>query len=111
MLKNIDRGNCDISTLQLYLKKVCPRIRDANDKNLFLNELIEELFFKVEDAIYKKGKTIDDIKKRAERLGEINEVYEALGSDADNDPDNFLDSNGNPMKIRKKKKKMCNTIF
>lgn len=58
-----------------------------------------------------KQKNIDNIKKRVERLGEINEIYEALGSDADNDPENFLDANGDPMNVRKKKKTMCPNLL
>ena len=44
-------------------------------------------------------------------MGEINELYEALGSDAEKDPDAFVDNEGNPIKVRKKKKAMCESIF
>ena len=58
-----------------------------------------------------KQATIDKIKKNVEKLAEINELYEALGSDADKDPDAFVDNEGNPIKMRKKKKQMCSNIF
>lgn len=58
-----------------------------------------------------KQQTIDKIKKNVEKLGEINELYEALGSDAEKDPDAFVDNDGNPIKMRKKKKQMCESIF
>lgn len=82
----------ELSTLQLYLRKVCPKIRDANDKNVYLNELIEELYFQCENVMLDKQKTIEQIGKKVEQLGEINEIYDALGSDADNDPENFIDA-------------------
>ena len=44
-LKSIDRGNCEISTIQLYIQKVCPQLRNHYDKNEFLNSLIQDLYF------------------------------------------------------------------
>jgi hypothetical protein len=43
-------------------------------------------------------------------LNEINELIEAMGSDAEKDPDAFLDNDGNPIKMKKKKVKMCESI-
>jgi hypothetical protein len=58
-----------------------------------------------------KQKQIEKTQKNVEHLGEINELYEALGSDADKDPEAFVDNDGNPMKIKKKKTKMCEHVF
>lgn len=93
----------------LYIKNICPLIREANDKNHFLNQLIEDLYLKTEEIMIEKQKSIDKIKKNVEKLGDLAEIYEALGSDADNniDPEAFVDNEGNPIKTRKKKKVMC----
>jgi len=48
--------------------------------------------------------------KNVEKLGEIAELMEALGSDAEKDPENFVDNDGNPIKMKKKKNKMCTHI-
>jgi hypothetical protein len=53
-LKKIDRGNTDISTVLLYMQKVCPQIRNVYDKNTFLNGLIEDLYLKCEDVMLDK---------------------------------------------------------
>jgi hypothetical protein len=110
-LSKIDRQSYDISTIVLYIKNVCPQIREANDKNHFLNQLIEDLYLKTENIMVEKQKSIDKIKKNVEKLGDLAEIYEALGSDADKDPEAFIDNEGNPIKTRKKKKTMCDTIF
>lgn len=46
-------------------------------------------------------------------MNELAEIYDALGSDADKemDPDVFVDAEGKPIKARKKKKTMCETIY
>jgi len=109
-LKSIDGGNCEVSTLKLYIEKVCPQIRLQYDKNVFLNELIADLYYKCEDVMVDKQNTIAKIQKNVEHLGEVAELYEALGSDADKDPEAFVDNEGNPMKVKKKKTKMCEHI-
>lgn len=110
-LKSIDGGSADVATLKLYIEKVCPQIRKTYDKNVFLNQLIEDLYFQAEDIMMEKQNTITKIQKNVEKLGEINELYEALGSDADKDPEAFVDAEGNPIKMRKKKAKMCESIL
>ena len=110
-LKQIDSGNADTSTLKLYIEKVCPLIRNQYDKNTFLNGLIEDLYFKCEDIMVEKQNTIQKIQKKVEELTEINELYEALGSDAEKDAEGMLDNDGKPIKIRKKKTKMCDANY
>ena len=38
-------------------------------------------------------------------------MYEALGPDADKDPDAFVDNDGNPLKFKKKVTTMCDNIY
>jgi hypothetical protein len=60
-----------------------------------------------------KQKSIDKIKKNVEKMGELAEIYEALGSDAEKEgaAEAFVDNEGNPIKTRKKKKVMCDQIY
>lgn len=56
-------------------------------------------------------KNIEKLQKNVEKLGEVAELYAALGSDADKDPEAFVDNDGNPMKVKQKKSKMCEHIY
>jgi hypothetical protein len=58
-----------------------------------------------------KQENIKKIQKNVERLAEINELYEVLGSDADKDPEACIDADGNPIKMKKRKHKMCENIY
>jgi hypothetical protein len=109
-LKSIDSGNADISTLKLYISKVCPLVRTAYDRDAFLNGLIEDLYFKCEDMIQDKVNSIQTITKTKEKLVEVHELLEALGSDAEKDKEELVDNDGNPIKMKKKKVKMCESI-
>ena len=88
-------------------------IRGANDKNNFLNQLIEDLYLKTEEIMIEKQKSIDKIKKNVEKMNELAEIYEALGSDAEKEMENeaLVDSEGKPIKARKKKKTLCDNIY
>jgi len=57
-LKQIDAGNADISTLKLYISKICPQIRSQYDRDTFLNGLIEDLYLRCEDIMLEKQNTI-----------------------------------------------------
>jgi hypothetical protein len=106
-LKSIGEGSGgDIATLKLYMQRVCPQIRGAYDKNIFLNQLIEDLYMQAENSIIGKQTDIEKLNKRIEKLNEANELFEAMGSDADKDPEAFVDNEGNPIKMRKKRTKM-----
>jgi uncharacterized protein (UPF0305 family) len=106
-LKSIDSGNAEISTLKLYISKVCPLVRTAYDRDAFLNGLIEDLYFKCEDLIQGKVDDIAKITKNKEKLAEVHELLEALGSDAEKDTADLVDNDGNPIKMKKKRVKMC----
>ena len=110
-LKSIDAGNADISTIKLYIEKVCPHIRNQYDKNTFLNGLIDDLYHRTEGIMIEKQETIKKMQKNVERMGEIAELYEVLGSDAEKDPEACIDNDGNPIKMKKKKNKMCENIY
>ena len=66
----------DMATLKLYMQRVCPQIRNAFDKNTFLNQLIEDLYLQAEEAMISKQNNIDKLNKRIEKLGEANELFE-----------------------------------
>lgn len=68
-LKSIEAGATDLATLKIYIHQVCPLIRDQNDRNTFLNGLIEDLYLKCEDIMINKKTTIDGIKTKVEQLG------------------------------------------
>lgn len=110
-MKSIDGGNVDVSTIRLYLEKVCPNIRTTYDRNVFLNDLIQDLYFRCEDIMIDKMKGIEKLQRNQEKLGEVAEMYKAVGSDAENNPDAFVDNDGNPLKIKSKKSKMCEHMF
>lgn len=57
-----------------------------------------------------KVQSIKTITKNKEKLAEVNELLEALGSDAEKDTDALVDNDGNPIKMKKKKVKMCESI-
>lgn len=60
-----------------------------------------------------KQKSIDKIKKNVEKMNELAEIYEALGSDAEKEMENeaLMDNEGKPIRARKKKKSMCDNIY
>ena len=59
-----------------------------------------------------KKTTIEKIQKNLEKLGEVYEIMEAMGSDVDpeEEAEAFVDNDGNPLKVRRKKKKICDKI-
>ena len=65
-LKSIEAGGTDLATLKIYIQQVCPLIRDQNDRNTFLNGLVEDLYHQCEDIMLDKKNTIDSIKKNVE---------------------------------------------
>ena len=109
--KSVDANGADLATLKLYISKVCPNIRNAYDKNIFLNGLIEDLYQQAEDTMIDKQENIKKIQKNVERLGEIAELYEMYGSDADKDPAQCVDAEGKPIIMKKRKHKMCENIY
>lgn len=110
-LKSIEAGQADLATLKIYIQQVCPLIRDANDRNTFLDGCIEDLYHRCEDIMLEKKATIDGIKKNVEQLGQVAEALEQLGSDVDKaDADELAAELDLPIKLKKKKTTMCETI-
>jgi len=48
LLKN---ETVDKATMKLYVSKICPLIRDIGDRNVFLNGLVEDLYYECEDQL------------------------------------------------------------
>jgi len=76
---------------------------------MFLNGLIEDLYEKAEDVMIDKQENIKNIQKNVTRLGEIQELIEVMGDDID--PEACIDAEGNQIKWKKRKDKMCENIY
>ena len=55
-------------------------------------------------------KGIEGIHKKVEEYGNIWEQMEAYGSDQDQDQMDFVDNEGNPIKLKRQKKQMCEHV-
>lgn len=76
-----------------------------------MNGLIEDLYFRLEDKLVEKQTTIAKIQKKVEELGTIAEQLEAYGSDGgDGQNQEILDNDGNPIKMKRKKVTMCQSV-
>ena len=106
-------GQSDPATMKLYLQNVCPMIRLAGNRDVFINQLIEEFYLQVEDILQDKKTTLEKLSKNIERLGEIAELQDTYGSDIDKEENagNLVDSEGNPIRVPKKRTKMCPQVF
>ena len=105
-----DGAGGDRAALKLYLQRVCPKVRSQYDKNTFLDGLIEDLYLNCWDKLSAKMKGIEGISKKIEEYGNIWEQMEAYGSDQDQDQMDFVDNEGNPIKLKKQKKQMCENV-
>ena len=67
----------------------------------------------MEDILVDKKTTLDKLSKNIERLGEIAELQEAYGSDIDKEENagNLVDSEGRPIRVPKKRTKMCQHVM
>ena len=76
---------------------------------MFINELINQFYLECEDKLADKKNTVDKLAKNIEKLGEIAELQEAYGSDIDKEENagNLVDSEGRPLRVPKKRTKMC----
>ena len=80
---------------------------------MFINELINQFYLECEDALADKKNTVDKLSKNIEKLGEIAELQEAYGSDIDKEENagNLVDSEGRPLRVPKKRTKMCTHVM
>lgn len=76
-------------------------MRSQYDKNTFLDGLIEDLYLNCWDKLNGKMKGIEGIHKKVEEYGNIWEQMEAYGSDQDQDQMDFVDNEGNPIKLKR----------
>ena len=76
-------------------------MRSQYDKNTFLDGLIEDLYLNCWDKLNAKMKGIEGIHKKVEEYGNIWEQMEAYGSDQDQDQMDFVDNEGNPIKLKR----------
>ena len=67
-LKNFELGNADITTKRILLENICPLIRMAGDKDMFLNGLINDFYLQCEAILAKKMTDIEKIDKNILRL-------------------------------------------
>ena len=96
--------------MKLLLSKVCPLIRDIGDRNVFLNGLIEDLYYECEDKLKAMQEGIKKIQKNKDKLEEIREQLEGMGSDAEKEGIKLEDADGNEIKMKKVRRKMCTSV-
>jgi len=77
---------------------------------VFLNGLIEDLFYELEDKQKRMQDGIKKIEKNKEKLDEIKEQLEGMGSDAEKEGIKLEDADGNEIKMKKVRKKMCTSV-
>lgn len=80
-----EQNGPDKATMKLLLSKICPLIRDIGDRNVFLNGLIEDLYYECENKLKSMHNGIKKIQKNKDKLMEIQEQLEGMGSDAEKD--------------------------
>lgn len=96
--------------MKLLLHKICPLIRDIGDRNVFLNGLIEDLYYDCEDKLKGMQEGIRKIQKNKDKLEEIKEQLEGMGSDAEKEGLKLEDADGNEIKMKKVRRKMCTSV-
>lgn len=105
----IGDNDIPLATAKLYLQKISPVLNDQYNKDVYLNQAIEDLYLICEEKIIKKKETIDKIKAKITELEEDAEDEEMYGS-GEEAPAEILDDNGQVKKRKIKKKLMCESI-
>ena len=101
-------GSIPISTMRVFLEQISPFRNSQYSKDVFLNKCIEDDYLKYWDAIKDRQKTISKMKKQVSRLDKEVENLEMYGSDENPEfNDDAVDEEGKPLKLKKKKTKMC----
>ena len=93
------------ATVRLYIEKVSPYNNSLYSKNVYLDQCIEDLYLAIEGKKIKKHGEIENMKKNIEKLQEIAEQIEDGGEEnVELNPD---DEEGQGIRFRKRKTKMC----
>lgn len=102
-------GAVPLSTARLYLEKISPVVHGQFDKNQYMDQAIEDLFNICEGKIADKKNAIDKIKEKITKLEEMADMEEMIGSD--NEAPEMFDQDGNAVKVKVGKKKMCKDML
>lgn len=110
-LKSFELGNADITTKKILLMNICPLIRNAGDKDMFLNGLINDFYLECEAILAKKQTDIERINKNIDRLNAFHEAYEACDGNYEAvEPMVDVEGEADPVKVPRKRVKMCEKI-
>lgn len=93
------------ATVRLYIEKVSPFNNSLYSKNVYLDQCIEDLYLAIEGKKIKKRGEIENMKKNIDKLTEIAEQIEDGGEE--NVELNQDDEEGQGIRFRKRKTKMC----
>ena len=85
-------------------------LNEQYDKNLYLDQMIEDLYLYCEGKIQSKMGTIGRIKDKITKLEELADVEEMMAGDEEGEPIEMFDDEGKPIKIKIAKKKMCKSL-
>lgn len=99
-----------IATIRLYIEKVSPFNHEAYNKNVFLDQCIEDLYIECEAKKMSKHSDIEKMKKHIESLEEIAELAEQFGEEGVEE--NLIEEEGDgAVKFKPRKTKMCPEIM
>ena len=109
-LKEVELGpGMTLATVRLYIEKVSPYNNNAYNKNVFLDQCIEDLYLACEGKKIKKAEDIEKMKKNIESLEEIAELAEQFGEEGVEE--NLLEEEAQGMSFKPRKTKMCKDIL
>ena len=109
-LKEVELGpGVTLATVRLYIEKVSPYNNNAYNKNVFLDQCIEDLYKSIEAKKIKKHEDIEKMKKHIEGLEEIAELAEQFGEEGVEE--NLLEEEAQGVTFKPRKTKMCKEIL
>ena len=93
------------SVVRLYIEKVSPWTNNQFNKNVYLDQCIEDLYKAIEAKKVKKHDDIEKMKKNIDKLQEIAEAIEDGGEEGVEQ--NLDDEDGQGIKFKPRKTTMC----